>query len=165
MLVIATGAKRISSRSTSFYKRVFPVLWISLLAGVLLLMTFVSRRSPGVPLVAFLVPALMMVLGYFLFRKLLSDLVDEVWDNGHELIVVNDGHVEHVPLSNIMNVSYSGFTNPKFAIVQLRQPGRWGEKLRFIPQQPGLRLSLFTVFENEIVDDLIRRVDAARRAG
>src|SRR5882724_3594589 len=154
MLVMPPGAKRISSRSTSFYKRVFPVLWIGLLGGVLLLMAFVSRRSPNVPLVAFLVPALMMGLGYFLFRKLLSDLMDEVWDNGSELIVVNDGHVEHVPLSNIINVSYMGLSNPKRVTLSLRHPSRWGAKLTF---SPPMNYSFAYLTEHPLVDDLVHR--------
>jgi len=161
MLVMPAGAKRISSSATGFYKNVFPVLWFGILLAVLALMTFVgSRAQGGVPLVAFLVPVLMMGLGYFLFRKLLSDLMDEVWDNGHELIVVNDGHVEHLPLSNIMNVGYMGFSNPKRVTLSLRQAGRWGARLTF---SPPLNFTFAYLTEHPLVEDLIRRADAARR--
>jgi len=117
-------------------------------------MAFVSRRSPNVPLVAFLVPALMMGLGYFLFRKLLSDLMDEVWDNGSELIVVNDGHVEHVTLSNIINVSYMGLSNPKRVTLSLRHASRWGAKLAF---SPPMNYSFAYLTEHPLVDDLVHR--------
>ncbi|HEY3859773.1 MAG TPA: hypothetical protein VGM47_09225, partial [Gammaproteobacteria bacterium] len=155
------GAKRISSRMTGFYKRMFPILWFGLLALILVVMASMSRRTPGVPLVALLVPALIMVLGYFLFRKLLSDLMDEVWDNGKELIVVNEGHVEHESLANIVNVSYSGFTNPKRAVVMLRRPGRWGGKIAFIPLRSSIRI--LSLGDNEMIDELVRRADEARR--
>jgi hypothetical protein len=155
------GAKRISSRMTGFYKRVFPFLWFGFLLVILAVMVSVSRRQPGVPAVVFVVPILMMALGYFLFRKLLSDLMDEVWDDGKELIVVNEGHVEHESLANIVNVSYSGFTNPKRAVVMLRRPGRWGGKIAFIPLRSSIRI--LSLGDNEMIDELVRRVDEARR--
>jgi hypothetical protein len=162
MLVMPPGAKRISSRMTGFYKRVFPVLWFGFLAVTLILALAVSRRQPGVSAVAFIVPPLlMMVLGYFLFRKLLGDLLDEVWDDGQELIVVNDGHVEHVSLSNIANVSYAGFSNPKRVTLSLRHPSRWGDKLAFAAPT-GMSIGLTYLTEHPLVEDLIKRADAAR---
>jgi hypothetical protein len=161
MLVMPSGAKRISSGWTGFYKRAFIPLWVCLLGAVLLILVYAERRAPGVPVVAFVVPVLMMVLGYFLFRKLLAGFVDEVWDNGHELIVVNDGHVEHVAFANIINVSYAGLANPKRVSLSLRQPGRWGERVDFIPA-----VGLFwpvNLTTSPLVEDLIRRADAARQ--
>ncbi|HEY1773227.1 MAG TPA: hypothetical protein VGH91_08555 [Gammaproteobacteria bacterium] len=146
---------------TGFYKRVFPKLWVGFLAVVLIALAAVSRRQPGVPMVAFVVPLLMMVLGYFLFRKLLFDLMDEVWDDGKELLVVNDGHVEHLPFSDIVNVSYAGLTNPKRVTLSLRRPGRWGAKLTF---SPPMNYSFAYLTEHPLVEDLIRRADEARRA-
>lgn len=159
MLTMPTGAKRISSRMTSFTKRIFPVLWFGLLILCLLVEVKVAREQHGVPAIVIVIPVLLMALGYFLFKKLIFDLMDEVWDNGNELIVVNDGHVERVPLANIMNVSYSGFTNPKRVTLSLRQPGRWGATLTFTPLARFFRLSLMS---HPIVEDLIRRADQAR---
>lgn len=102
----------------------------------------------------------MLVGGFIVYKLLLADLMDEVWDNRAELIIVNAGHVERLPLSNIMNVNYSGLTNPKRVTLSLRQMGRWGEKLSFIPP---MSFSLFALFSNPVVDGLIRRIDAARR--
>ena len=162
-VIMPPGARRISSRMTAFNKRVFPVMWFGFL-GLFLLGGMASGLSRPATMFPFLiVPLFMAVFGYLIMKKLIWDLMDEVWDNGAELIVVNADHVEHVPLTNIMNISYMGFSNPKRATLSLRNPGRWGAKLSFIPQQPFMSLSMFTVFDNEIVDDLIRRVDAARR--
>lgn len=162
MLVMPPGAKRISSRATFFYKRMFPVFWFGVL-GLFLVIGLASERfEPGLQSLPFIfMPLLIMVVGYLIVRLLLKDLVDEVWDNGKELLIVNEGHVEHVPLSGIVNISYSGLTNPKRATLQLRHPGRWGEKLSFIP--PRSTVKLFGLMDNEMVDDLVRRVDEARR--
>ncbi len=86
--------------------------------------------------------------------------MDEVWDDGNELIVVNGGHVERIALSNIMNVSYSGFTNPKRITLTLRQPCRWGSAITFTPPARFMRLALMA---HPVADDLIQRVDQARR--
>jgi hypothetical protein len=162
MLTMPPGARRISSRMTGFYKRVFPLLWFVILAVILAVMASALRRAPGAPMAVLLVPVAMMVLGYALFRTLLSGLMDEVWDNGHELIVVNQDHVEHEPLAGIVNISYSGFTNPKRAVIMLRRPGRWGAKLAFIPLRSSIRM--LSSGDNVMIDELVRRVDEARRA-
>ena len=153
------GAKRISSRATSFRKRVFPILWFGFL-GLFLLIGFANLSSqPDLAFPFIGVPILMAGFGYLLMRFLIFDLMDEVWDNGHELIVVNGGHVAHVPLSDIMNISYTMFTNPRRATLTLRQPSRWGTEITFSPVWKfgaGFLVSA-------VIKDLIQRVDAARR--
>ena len=161
MLAMPPGAKRISSGSTFFYKRLFPVFWFGGLGLFLLIGLFGMRSVPGLPLPFVFMPPLIMVVGYLVIRLLLKDLMDEVWDNGSELLVVNEGHVEHVPLSGIVNIDYSGLTNPKRTTLRLRQAGRWGDKLSFIPVRG--RRYLFGLMGNETIDDLIRRVDAMRQ--
>src|SRR5262245_48277069 len=71
--------KRISSKWTFFYKRIFPVI---LLGFLLLFVTaaLATQRSANAPPAAlfFLVAVFMAVIGFFIFRKLIFDLVDEV---------------------------------------------------------------------------------------
>lgn len=160
-LVMPPGAERISSDWTVFYKHIFLPFWYCLAALMLVLLISVREKSPRVPLIAIVVPIVAMTLGYFLFRKLLTDLTDEVWDNGDELIVVNDGHVEHLPFANVINVSYSGLTNPKRVTLNLRKAGRWGERIVFVP---AISLAWFiSPTRSSLVDDLIRRADEARQ--
>lgn len=161
MLVMPPGAKRISSRATSFYKRVFPVLWFAFL-GCFMLIGLTATRAGMLMAVPFvLVPLLLGGIGYLVMRLLVADLMDEVWDRGTELIVVNEGHVEHLPLKEIVNISYSGLTNPKRATLTLRRPGRWGAKLAFMPVRSSIRV--LKLMDNEMIDELVRRVDEARR--
>ena len=47
----------------------------------------------------------MLVLGYFMFRRLVFDLVDEVWDDGNALVVRNGSQEERIALTDIKNVS------------------------------------------------------------
>lgn len=160
MLTLPPDAKRISSRSGGFYKRMLPFIWYGIVLAMAVLLWKVVQKDPRIGLWIFLFPAFMAGIFHVLAKSLLSDLVDEVWDNSSELIVVNDGHVEYLPLRNIVNISYSGFTNPKRATLTLRQPGRWGNKFGFIPVRSSIRiLSLGT---NEMIEELIQRVDKAR---
>ena len=81
----APGMIRISSRMTRFFKVFFPTFWF----GVLML-------GPGTALMAgdkrvdpvFLIgPALMGVVGFFVMKTFVWDLVDEVYDAGDHLVI------------------------------------------------------------------------------
>lgn len=160
MLTLPPQAIRVSSAWTAFYKRLFPILW----SGLLLLITLIQWKAMQaqrelLPLI-FVAPVVMALIGYFVMKVFIADLMDEVWDNGDELIVLNDGHAEHVPLKDIVNISYMGFANPARATLNLRQPCRWGAKITFSPRRRFL--SFLSMMENPLIEDLIQRVDATR---
>ena len=152
--------QRISSKTTLFYKRVFPVFVIGfpLLVVTLVSLANWNSRNP-VPLPVFLMTAGLGVFFFFVFRKLIFDLVDEVWDAGDMLVVRNKGLEDRILLSDIINVSYSQFVNPQRVTLMLRTPSQFGDKVSFSPP----RASMFPLSSNPMVDELIRRVDAARR--
>ncbi len=162
-MLIAENAKRISSRSTFFMKRVFPLLWFGLIAVfVIIALTASEHAKRGTPpAVLFVVPLIMVIVGYAVMRRLVFDLADEVYDEGDALRVRFGGDEERIPLDNIINISYAGLTNPPRVTLTLRSAGRFGREVSFSPPQtflaPLLRGS------NPLVADLIERVDAARR--
>lgn len=162
MLDMPADAKRISAASTGFYKRVLLVFWYGLVFVLLVLCWKLKQLDHRIGPWIFLFPLFMGAVFHFLAKSLLSDLVDEVWDNGQELIVVNEGHVERVPLRDIINISYSGFTNPKRATLTLRHPGKWGVSFGFIPVRSSIRI--LSMGTNQMIEELIRRVDRARSA-
>lgn len=162
MMDMPNDAKRISAASTGLYKRGLPVFWYGLVLVLLIFSWKLKQLDHRIGSWVFLFPLFMAAVFHVLSKSLLSDLVDEVWDNGQELIVVNDGHVERVPLREIINISYSGFTNPKRATLTLRHSGRWGVSFGFIPVRSSIHiLSLGT---NQMIEELIRRADRARSA-
>ena len=59
-----------------------------------------------------LVPICMAVFGYFIMKRLVLDLIDEVYDEGTTLLFRNRGKEVRVSLKDIKNVSYSIMTNP-----------------------------------------------------
>lgn len=150
--------RRLSSRATFFFKRIFPVLWFGVLAFVVAAMLTSMGRREDFWAAFVLVPVAMAILGFLLFKKLLSDLVDEVWDAGDRLIVKNGGEEEQIPLKEIMNVSYTLWINPPRVTLMLRRPGRFGKEVTF---SPPARLLPFS--QNPMIDNLIDRIDATRR--
>jgi hypothetical protein len=152
--------ERISSRMTFFSKRFFPTIWFGFL-GVFILVAFVGKNSKGnLPPFALIMPLIMGAFGYFICKKLLWDLADEVTDSGDSLIVRFGHEQEQIPLTNIINVSYSYMINPPRVTLTLRTPSRFGEEISFTPLQ---RFTLNPFARSPIVAELIRRVDAARR--
>ena len=151
--------KKISSGGTVFHKRVFPVIWFGFLA-VFLVVSFRGPLQQG-EWMFLAAPIFMGVVGFVLMKKLVWDLVDEVHDCGDYLLIRRGDEQERVPLSNIMNVSASTNTNPPRITLRLLKPGKFGAEIAFTPQ---VRFSLNPFAKNPIVDELIVRVDKARRA-
>jgi hypothetical protein len=154
--------KKISSTSTVMSKKVLPVLWFGFLVY------FVARamRSGAAqkdPLLI-VVPVAMAVFGYFLMKRLLWNLVDEVYDDGDFLVIKNRGEEARVALSDIMNVSVSTSPNPSRITLRLVSPGKFGKEITFAPAA-GSAGNPFK--KNQVAEDLIARVDQARakRAG
>lgn len=153
--------KRISSRNTFFKKRVLPPLLFGVLALGVVVPLVLTRGGPHAPpWPVFVAPAGVMVIIYAVLRKLVFDLADEVVDEGDALRVRFGDEEERIPLGEIINVSYSGITNPPRITLTLRTAGRFGREVSFSPQQ-GFLSPLFR--PNPLVNDLIERVDAARR--
>jgi len=146
--------RRISSRTTFWYKRLFPVFWFGFIA-IFIVVMLSAKGGPPLPMILF--PLAMAAFGYFLMRKLVFDLADEVWDGGDELIIRNRGREEHIPLSDIVNVSYSAFTSPARVTLTLREGGVPGREISF---SPLARLLPFS--KNPIVRELIERIDKSR---
>ena len=146
--------QRISSRWTFAYKRVFPLV----ILGALLAFLAVPLAKGDVPPLPFiLITGGMMGFMYTLMRKLIFDLVDEVWDAGDALIVRNKNQEERIALSAIMNVDYSPLVSPPRVTLTLRTPSIFGETVVFCAPIRAIPFQ-----RSPIVDDLIRRIDAAR---
>jgi hypothetical protein len=151
--------RRISSRTTFWYKWIFPIIWFGGLAAFAGAALFTSIAHSGTQFFPFVImPVLMAVFGYILMKKLIFDLVDEVWDDGSSLIIRNRGEEDRVALSNIMNVSYSPLINPPRVTLTLRQPSNFGNEISF---SAPVRFIPFA--KSPLIEDLIRRIDAARR--
>ena len=151
--------KLISSKATFFYKRVFPAIWLAFPSLAILGLLAGAVRQNHSSLRFILVPVGMAAFGYFLFKRLLFDLVDEVYDLGHALLIRNRGKDVEVPLSNVINVGSASFQNPPRITLTLREPCELGKEITFMPPH---RWNPFS--ESPLAKELIERVDAARRS-
>lgn len=152
---------KISSNATFFYKRAFPMLWFAFMAvciGTTLLSGAWGKDAlfllPGL-----IIPCLLVGAGFFLFRKLLWSLADEVYDGGDFLLVRDRGEEDHLPLANIVNVNASIMINPPRVTLRLARPGKFGTEISFCPKT-GFTLNPFAKIQ--VAEDLIVRVDQAR---
>ena len=155
--------QRLSSPSTFFYKRVFPVFWFGFLA-VFVLTSFGLGRAPHrADLTPFLIgPLFMVIVGFVLMRKLIFDLVDEVWLDGDNLVIKNRGESSRIPLRDVINVNATSMTNPRRVTLMLRTVStRWGKEISFMPNSPR---GIFSAFKTDpVAADLIQRIDALRQ--
>jgi hypothetical protein len=149
--------KKISSKYLFFYKKVFPLLWFGFLAFSIAEM--LMNGSYEKELIFLVGPCIMAVFGFFLMKKLVWDLADEVYDCGDSLLVRNRGVEERVSFSSIMNVSASTNMNPPRITLRLVKPGKLGAEISFSPTAP---FNLNPFAKNPVAEDLIVRVDKAR---
>jgi hypothetical protein len=154
--------RRISSKMTFFYKRIFPAFWFGFLILFIAIPLFFGGTRDAPSPFFLIVPLIMFGFGYFVMKKLVFDLVDEVWDDGETLLIKNRGREERIALRDIKNVSHSTVINPPRVTLSVRQPTTFGDQIAFVAP---VRFVPFST--SPIINDLIERVDHARqgRAG
>ncbi len=153
----AGGEMKKISGSTFYFKKLFPTFWFGFLGFFLVVSFFVSDgNEESIPFL--IVPAMMGVFGFFLFKKLVWDLADEVYDHGDSLEFRKGGRIQRVNLTDIVNIDYAGMRSPERVVIHTRTEGPIGKELAFCPP-----MRFFTFSKNPLVLELIERVDAARR--
>jgi hypothetical protein len=151
--------RRISSQWTFFYKFIFPIIWVGFIIVFLAVAVFApTRAGQGLPIPALIVPIIMLVIGFTIMKKFIFDLADEVWDDGIALAVKKSGQEERIALSDIKNVNYSTMSSPPRVVLSLRRPSVFGDQVAFCAP---IRFIPFAT--SPIIDDLIERIDVARR--
>ncbi len=100
---------------------------------------------------------IMAVFGYFLFKKMVWDLADDVFDKGNELIFRKGGKEQRVSLRDIINIDYAHMSSPERVVVHVRTEGSIGKELAF-----NLPVRFNPFAKNPLVQELIERVDRAK---
>jgi hypothetical protein len=150
--------RQISSKMTFFYKRIFPILWFGFLAVFFAIGLFsASRGGQAAPVPFLIMPVAMAAFGYWIMRKLIFNLVDEVLDAGDALIVRGGGREERIALSEIKNVNYTPYMSPPQVTLSVRRRTSFGETIAFCAP-----VSIFPFWTSPVIQDLIDRIDAAR---
>lgn len=72
--------QQISSRTTFFNKRIFPLVWFGFLGIFVVIILFTKNGGGSSPLIMLLVPVFMAGIGILVMKKLVWDLADQVLD-------------------------------------------------------------------------------------
>lgn len=152
--------QRLSSRSTFFTKRFFPIMWFGVL-GCILVAAFGFSIPRGRAHLEFLALLLTVgVGGLVLMRRLLFDLVDEVWDDGDALIVKSGRFEDRIALSNIECLNINSMSHPPRVMLQLRTPCLLGASITFTPLE-----EYFPFATHPVATGLISRIEQSRGMG
>ena len=146
------------SQTTFVLKRVFPAIWFGFLA-VFLIMGTATGQAFKEPMII-VVPIIMAVMGYFMFKEMLWVLADEVYDCGDFLLIKKGPLEDNVYFSNVMNVSATTMMNPPHITLRLISAGRLGDRVTFAPET---KFSLNPFATNPIAEDLMMRAYKARQ--
>ena len=149
--------KKLNSKTTFIYKKLFPLFWFGFLIIFLSVGLFANIRGNGPGIMFIVVPIGMMIFGYFLMKKLVWDLIDEVYDEGTALLFRNKGMEFRVNLRDIKNVSYTTMVNPPRVTLSLRYQTELGDELSFSPPSNWIPFK-----KNKDIVLLIDRIDKAR---
>jgi len=152
--------QRLSAKGTSFAKRLVPTVWFGGVAVwvVLGLVVAFGNRQWHIAMIAVGMGTVMSLGGYYIARTFLFDLVDEVLDDGNELVVRKNGQEDRIPVINIVNVNYERWINPQRITLTLREPCLFGDEVTFAP--PPRSFSR----RSPIPDELIKRIEDAKEA-
>src|SRR5512136_3129241 len=150
--------KRLSSKSIFFYKIVMPIFWFGFLGVFMLTALFANHKANGSDVIAsvmpIVMPLIMAAFGYFILKKLVFDLINEVYDEGSSLLFKNGRKEVRVNLNEIKNVSYSTMVSPPRVTLSLRRMTEFGDELSFSPT-----MSFIPFKKNPEIVELIDRID------
>lgn len=142
------------SKTSFVLKWLFPIFWFGILALVTITILAAGHTHPAV----LVMPLVMAVFGYFIMKKFVWDLADEVFDGGDFLLVRKGNLEQKIYLSDIVNIEHLGLSSPPRVTIMCRTPGLLGTEVAFIAP------SSFNPFKKpKLVEELIERVDRTRR--
>ena len=145
------------SGSTFYFRRVFPTIWFGFLG--LFIIIAIASGAVEKDLISLIAPLMMMVFGYFLFKKMVWDLADEVIDAGELLIFRKGGKEQRVNFRDIINISYAQMSSPERVVIHTRVEGPLGKELAF-----SLPMRFNPFAKNPLVNELIYRMDRVKNS-
>ena len=127
--------KKISSNSTFFWKRIFPALWLGVIA-VSLFASIVSvilepQNLQSEAILPILIPVFLLSFGILFFYYLLFCLLDEVFYDDDSLLVVNKGKKTRIPFDEIQNIRYDRSRPPRIEVTLYCEDRELGKTLYF----------------------------------
>jgi hypothetical protein len=143
--------RRISSKLTWWLKKAFPVFWFGF-TGLFIFVGGFEVILQQAPAFLLLPPFVLAAFGYVMMRWLVFPLADEVWIDGDDIVVRNNGYEDRFPITNIINVENSRFMNPERITLTLKEPCALGSEIVFSPLERLLKIT-----RHPLAEELIRR--------
>lgn len=148
----------ISSRWSTLTRWCTPLVWIALTIFLIVGGYYEKEEKLGAGYYSLVVT--FGVFGLLTWWFMVWDLADEVVDCGDALLVRRGEIEEKIPLTNILRVSESPFSESVRIVLQLIVPGQFGRVIAFMPQRQPARINPFA--KNPVVQDLSNRILSAR---
>jgi hypothetical protein len=149
--------ERLSSALTYYYKRVFPIIFIGGGICIFAIGVFAALTNGAISMPFFLVVPIVLLFGGYYIKQYVTDLADEVLDDGDALIVRNGSKEQRIPLHDITNVSYAPNSSPPRVVLSLRHTTVFGDEIAFCAP-----VQIVTFSQSQKIIELIRRVERAR---
>jgi len=149
--------KLFTDRQVFNYKCLIPVVLIGIIS-VAIFAAELLKRNTVLDVILLLVVGKFVFTGWNLYRLMKSDLIDEVYDDGDSLVLVQRGRCESVMLKEIINVNYQSGFNTSMVTLTFRYSTRLGRKISF--KHPT---EIMPSMGQKSVDELILRIDMARK--
>ena len=148
--------KQLASRITYYQKKIFPAFWFGFLGLFVCVALVTGAVNSILGFIFILAPASMAVIGYLVMKKLLFDLIDEVYDEGETLLFRDKGKEVRVNLADIKNVSYSWRMSYPRVTLSIRYMTEMGDELTFSPP------CFIPLRRNRDIEELIDRIDKVK---
>jgi hypothetical protein len=147
--------RQISKRSASWEKQVGPLCFLVLWLACSLFVGYGAvQQGRGISIVWG--PLAFGILGFALLKFWAGSFVDKVWIDGHDIVVLNHGVEDRIPLTNVSSVSGTTLLNPEWITLELNSRSAIGDQISFMPP---IRLRRFS--ENPLVRELRELVATA----
>ncbi len=131
-LVSTKAAEKISSDDTFIYKKILPGVWAGLWTFFVLL-TFFLQLSAAAWMYAAIAAA--VLISFLLYKNTLSDLADEVVNEGEALFIRNGKQSIRLNIGAIRQAEYFPQSTPERVTLYLIDRSAIGEKISFVPRQ------------------------------
>jgi hypothetical protein len=154
--------RRISDASTWWHKKAYPLILFGFV-GLFALFWIPGIIQQAVPPVVLLVPLAAALLSYVVMRWLIFSLTEDVFLDGDDVVLRDNGKEDRFPFNNVIDVEAPICSRPERITLTVREPCLFGRKIIFLPPRRWWwsRLTPHPIAE-ELRDRMRRQAQSSR---
>ena len=145
--------KRINSKFTFLLKKIFPVFWVMILFSMFVVILIHNQKIETL-FIGIFVTLFMLVIGLLVYKFLLSNLMDEVYLDGENLVFRNSGEQIKLFLTDIKDYKYQRHMNPHNVTINTKHHTKFGKKLVFLAPTTYVPFR-----KNEVIMQLLEKLN------